>query len=144
MSVLKVQPRQRISNINIYLYSVTSPCTSFLGPRYVCYYFRHERKMFDKYQKASRACPDKKEREEIEMLKTQVRFQDFKNISFTYQTYNEPFLGQFMFGSYCICIKSYCSPLYSFGIFHFILQGQIQDFWKGLFIYIMVWGLVFC
>ena len=34
--------------------------------------------MFDKYQKASRACPDKKEREEIEMLKTQVCFQDFK------------------------------------------------------------------
>ena len=34
--------------------------------------FRHERKMFDKYQKAARACPDKKEREEIETLKSQV------------------------------------------------------------------------
>ena len=28
--------------------------------------------MFDKYQKAARACPDKKEREEIETLKSQV------------------------------------------------------------------------
>lgn len=29
--------------------------------------------MFDKYQKAARAGPDKKEREEIETLKLQVR-----------------------------------------------------------------------
>ena len=35
-------------------------------------YCRHERKMFDKYQKAARAGPDKKEREEIETLKLQV------------------------------------------------------------------------
>jgi hypothetical protein len=34
--------------------------------------YRHEKKMFDKYQKAARAGPDKKEREEIENLKAQV------------------------------------------------------------------------
>ncbi|XP_060576388.1 centromere protein J-like [Ruditapes philippinarum] len=33
---------------------------------------KHEKKMFDKYQKAARAGPDKKEREEIENLKAQV------------------------------------------------------------------------
>ena len=61
--------------------------------------------MFDKYQKASRACPDKKEREEIEMLKTQVRFQDFKDISLIRHE-----IGQFMkYGGYCICIKSSCN-----------------------------------
>ena len=61
--------------------------------------------MFDKYQKASRACPDKKEREEIEMLKTQVRCQDLK----TFHSLIRHEIGQFMkFGSYCICIKSSC------------------------------------
>ncbi|XP_021345234.1 centromere protein J-like [Mizuhopecten yessoensis] len=34
---------------------------------------RHEKKMFEKYQKASRSIPDKKEREEIEMLKRQLQ-----------------------------------------------------------------------
>ncbi|XP_053374954.1 centromere protein J-like isoform X2 [Mercenaria mercenaria] len=33
---------------------------------------KHERKMFDKYQKAARAGPDKKEREEIENLRSQL------------------------------------------------------------------------
>ncbi|KAH3888449.1 centromere protein J-like [Dreissena polymorpha] len=33
---------------------------------------KHERKMFDKYQKAARAGPDKKEREEIENLRMQL------------------------------------------------------------------------
>ncbi|XP_041348102.1 centromere protein J-like [Gigantopelta aegis] len=33
---------------------------------------RHERKMFIKYQKAVRAMPDKKDREEIEMLRTEL------------------------------------------------------------------------
>ena len=34
--------------------------------------FRKERKLFDQYQKAARAIPDKKEREEIDNLKKQV------------------------------------------------------------------------
>ena len=34
--------------------------------------YRKERKLFDQYQKAARAIPDKKEREEIENLKKQV------------------------------------------------------------------------
>ncbi|KAL3857926.1 hypothetical protein ACJMK2_012551 [Sinanodonta woodiana] len=33
---------------------------------------KHERKLFDQYQKQVRSMPDKKEREEIEMLKTQL------------------------------------------------------------------------
>ena len=37
--------------------------------------------MFDKYQKAARACPDKKEREEIETLRAQVSFIVCKNFS---------------------------------------------------------------
>ena len=34
--------------------------------------FRREKKQFEQYQATSRAMPNKKEREEIEMLKTQV------------------------------------------------------------------------
>ena len=45
-----------------------------------CCVFRHERKVFDKYQKAARACPDKKEREEIETLKSQVIMLKTENI----------------------------------------------------------------
>lgn len=38
-------------------------------------FFRHEKKMFEKYQKAARDIPNKKEREEIETMKSQVCFQ---------------------------------------------------------------------
>ena len=35
-------------------------------------YFSRERRVFEKYQKAARSVPDKKEREEIESLRGQV------------------------------------------------------------------------
>ncbi len=41
------------------------------------FYCRRERKLFDQYQKAARAIPDKKEREEIQNLKEQVRASPF-------------------------------------------------------------------
>lgn len=37
---------------------------------------RQERKLFETYQKQVRAMPDKKEREEIDMLRTQVTAQN--------------------------------------------------------------------
>ena len=42
-------------------------CTSRLSDR-------REKKQFEQYQKAMKTMPDKKEREEIEALKIQVRF----------------------------------------------------------------------
>ena len=36
------------------------------------FFRRKEKRTFEKYQKAARALPDKKDREEIEMLKNQV------------------------------------------------------------------------
>ena len=37
-----------------------------------CVYHRRDKRIFEQYQKASRALPDKKERDEITILKTKV------------------------------------------------------------------------
>ncbi|ESO97980.1 hypothetical protein LOTGIDRAFT_103874 [Lottia gigantea] len=55
-----------------YILLVIHTCLVFPHNDFIFCIFRHERKMFEKYQKTIRSIPDKKDREEIDMLKNQI------------------------------------------------------------------------
>lgn len=53
---------------------ISGLCIILIGS--MLHVIRQERKLFETYQKQVRAMPDKKEREEIDMLRTQVTAQN--------------------------------------------------------------------